>query len=136
VTRRGRTTNVERSYALGRLAAARAFLQQAVLSSELVEGPYNHSTVVSAATIAGIAAADAACGHTLGVVSSSANHGDAVDLLRTVRGGTQPAKALGILLGRKTDSQYTAQPTSESTASRAIRQAESIIEFAQDVIRT
>jgi uncharacterized protein (DUF1810 family) len=136
MTRRSRTTGVERSYALARLSAAQAYLQQAVLSRELVEGPFGHSTVVSAATIAGIAAADAACGHALGLVNASGNHSDAVDLLRTVRGGGPPAKALGNLLGKKSESQYTAQPTSESAAKRALRHAEVVVEFAQTVTRT
>ncbi|MDQ3158422.1 MAG: hypothetical protein M3Q98_17170 [Actinomycetota bacterium] len=133
---RAKTTTVDRAYAAARLNIADTFLRQAEVSAELVEGAYAHNAVVSAATHAGIAAADGACGHALGVVNSSPNHGDAVRLLRTVSGSAEAAKALAGLLAKKTSAQYTTQTFNASTATTALRQAHVLADFARKVLRT
>src|SRR5699024_11879427 len=71
VTRQDKTRDVDSAYAATRMEDAQAYLQQAQISLDYVEGTRRYATVVSAAVIAGIAATDVVCARTLGKVSAS-----------------------------------------------------------------
>lgn len=132
---KAKTIAVDRGYAASRFSIAEVFLRQAELSVDLVGGTYAYNAVTSAAVQAGIAAADAACGHALGMVSSSPNHGDGVRLLRGVSGSEAAVKALAGLVAMKTKAQYTTQAVGQGAATKALRQASCLMEFAQLVLR-
>lgn len=73
-----------------RAEQARSFLGIARLASTFPDDLGSDAAanaIASNAVLAGIAAADAICGKALQVRSSSANHGDAVPLLRRAHGG-------------------------------------------------
>jgi hypothetical protein len=78
----------------------RAYLQQADISLQLVDGLRRNATVVSSAVLAGIAACDAACALALGMVSAGA-HEQAVRLLARVSGSTRAAGDLSKLVAIK-----------------------------------
>jgi hypothetical protein len=67
MAREDKTRPVDRAHAETRLNDARAFLQQADISLQFVDGPRRNATVVSSAVLAGIAACDAACALALGM---------------------------------------------------------------------
>jgi len=56
MAREDKTRAVDQRYAETRLSDARAYLQQAEISLEFVDGPRRNATVVSSAVLAGIAA--------------------------------------------------------------------------------
>ena len=106
MAREDKTRRVDRAYAETRLNDARAYLQQAEISRQLVEGPRRDATVVSSAVLAGIAASDAACAVVLGMVSVGA-HDQAVKLLSRVSGSAKAVNDLSKLTAIKTAAQYT-----------------------------
>ena len=55
MTREDKTRAVDRAYAETRLRDARAFLQQADIGLQFVDGPRRNATVVSSAVLAGVA---------------------------------------------------------------------------------
>lgn len=130
MAREDRTRAVDSTYAETRLSDARAFLQQAEISLELVDGPRRSATVVSSAVLAGIAACDAACAIALGVVAAGA-HDQAVRLLDRVSGSTRAVGDLSKLVAIKTASQYTGKSMAERQATDAITRARRLIAFAE-----
>ena len=129
MAREDKTRSVDPAYAETRLSDAQAYLQQAEISFELVEGPRRHATVVSSAVLAGIAASDAACALALGMVSTGA-HDQAVRMLGRVSGSTKAVGNLSKLLALKTAAQYTGKAIAERQAAEAIVRARRLIEFA------
>jgi len=130
MTREDKTRAVDRTYAETRLSDARAYLQQADISLQLVDGPRRNATVVSSAVLAGIAACDAACALALGVVSAGA-HDQAVRLLARVSGSTRAVGDLSKLVAIKTAAQYTGKSMAERHATDAITRALRLIAFAE-----
>jgi hypothetical protein len=130
MTREDKTRAVDRTYAETRLTDARAYLQQAEISLQLVDGPRRNATVVSSAVLAGIAACDAACALALGIVSAGA-HDQAVRLLARVSGSTRAVGDLSKLVAIKTAAQYTGKSMAERQAMDAITRALRLIEFAE-----
>lgn len=130
MAREDKTRAVDRTYAETRLSAARAFLQQADISLQLVDGPLRNATVVSSAVLAGIAASDAACALALGIVSAGA-HDQAVMLLARVSGSKRAVGDLSKLLALKTAAQYTGKSMAERQAADAITRAQRLIAFAE-----
>jgi hypothetical protein len=128
MAREDKTRAVDRGYAETRLSAARAFLQQADISLQLGQGPVRNATVVSSAVLAGIAASDAACALTLGMVSAGA-HDQAVMLLARVS-GSKRAGDLSKVLALNTAAQYTGKSMAERPAVDAITRAQRLIAFA------
>lgn len=112
MTREDKTRAVDRTYAKTRLSDARAYLQQADISLQLVDGPRRNATVASSAVLAGIAAGDAACALALGIVSAGA-HDQAVRLLARVSGSTRAVGDLSKLVAIKTAAQYTGKSMAE-----------------------
>lgn len=125
-----KTRVVDRAYADIRLNDARAFLQQAEISLQLVEGPRRDATVVSSAVLAGIAASDAVCAMVLGMVSVGA-HTQAVRLLSRVSGSVKAVNDLSRLTAIKTAAQYTGKSMSERQTADAVARARRLLEFAE-----
>lgn len=130
MTREDKTREVDRAYAETRLSDARAFLQQADISLQLVDGPRRNATVVSSAVLAGIAACDAACALALGMVSAGA-HDQAVRMLARVSGSARAVGDLSKLIAIKTAAQYTGKSIAERRGTDAITRALRLIAFAE-----
>jgi hypothetical protein len=130
MAREDKTRVVDRTYAVTRLSDARAFVQQANLSLQLVDGPRRNATAVSSAVLAGIAASDAACALALGIVSAGA-HDQAVKLLARISGSTSAVGDLSKLVAIKTAAQYTGKSMGERQAKDAMTRALRLIVFAE-----
>jgi len=130
MARADKTRAVDRAYAETRLSGARAFLQQAEISLQLIDGTHRCPTVVSSAVLAGIAASDAACGLALGMVSAGP-HDQAVRLLNSVSGSTRAVRDLSRLVAMKTAAQYAGRSMVERQAEDAIRRARRLVRFAE-----
>ena len=130
MAREDKTRAVDRTYAETRLSDAQAYLQQADISLELIDGPRRNATVVSSAVLAGIAASDAACALAFGMVSAGA-HDQAVRLLAGVSGSTRAVGDLSKLIAIKTAAQYTGKLIAERQATDAITRARRLITFAE-----
>lgn len=130
MARDDKTRPVDRAHAEARLRKARAFLQQADISLQLVDGRERYATAVSSAVLAGIAASDAACALALGLVSAGA-HDQASKLLAQVSGSTNAVRDLSGLIAHKTAAQYSEESISERQATDAIRRAQRLSEFAE-----
>lgn len=130
MTRQDKTRDVDKTYAAIRLSDAHAFLQQAEMSLEYVDGARRYATVVSAAATAGIAAADVACALTLGMISTGA-HNQASKLLASISGSEKARSDLSKLLGIKTGAQYAGKSITAREANEAITRARRLIDFAE-----
>lgn len=83
----------------------------------------------SNAVLAGIAAADAICGHVLGHCSKSANHSDAVDLLkRATSPDAGPSNDLRRLVGEKSLFHYGTERVTERSAADMVTYAMRLID--------
>lgn len=134
MAREDKTRPVDRVHAQARLNDAHAFLQQAEISLQFVDGPRRNATAVSSAVLAGIAACDAACALALGIVSAGA-HDQAVRLLNRVSGSTKAVGDLSKLVAIKTAAQYTGKSIAERQATDAIKRAQRLIAFAESQLR-
>lgn len=134
MAREDKTRPVDRVHAQARLDDARAFLQQAEISLQFVDGPRRNATAVSSAVLAGIAACDAACALALGIVSAGA-HDQALRLLTRVSGSTKAVGDLSKLVAIKTAAQYTGKSIAERQATDAIKRAQRLIAFAESQLR-
>ena len=136
--RSGRTQECSAAEAHGRLARARKFLEVGVLVQEVAEEGDDESASVSAAlfVLAGIAAADAACCHALGRRSRAQDH-HAVEALVAdiVPNGSQAAVTLRRLLSLKDEAHYGFYAVGEGKLRAAGRQAHSVVNFADGVMR-
>ena len=108
---------------------ARAYL----LVADLIEGDETigarTNVLGSVAVLAGIAACDAMCGHSLGVRSAGDSHMEAIDLLRRATPPTSKAAAtLRRLLVAKTDTQYSPHLISDAKARELHRAARQLID--------
>lgn len=130
MARTDKERTVDRNFAVARLGAARAFLQQAEMSLDYVDGVYKFTTVVSSAILAGIAASDAACGFTLGRISQG-EHVRASMLLKQIIDGSPAATKFTRLVAQKTPTQYLSSSPNERSAQVAIAHATFLIEFAE-----
>lgn len=130
MAREGKTRAADWAYAETRLSDARAYLQQAEISLQFVDGSRRNATVVSSAVIAGIAASDAACALALGMVSAGA-HDQAIRLLARISGSSRAVGHLSKLIAIKTAAQYTGKSMAERQATDAITRALRLLEFAE-----
>jgi hypothetical protein len=98
--------------------------------------PSERKASVATAVLAAIAAADAACCHTLGERSRSDDHRDAVNLVKQVApGGADASNRLQRLLNLKDESQYGFGGMSGQKHDLAIRQAKALIGFAEQTLQ-
>jgi len=92
------------------------------------------AVAASVAILAGIAAADAACCFALGRRSRSENHHDAEGLVAEITpGGKQAAKQLRQLIQIKDTAHYGFISITSSQLKRSLRQAQHLVEFAEQV---
>ncbi len=124
---------MEPSFARVRLADAHTFRRQAQITVDLLEEPNARKAAASSAVLAAIAAADAACAAALGQTWKG-EHTQASTLLREVTGGAVAAQALGRIVASKTNWQYLEQSVTDAILTKALRQADTVIEFAEKVV--
>ena len=120
-----------------RAQQARAFLLLATIASgdPLIAGGTN--VAGSNAVLAGIAASDAICGHTIGVRAAGGAHEEAITLLqRATPPGARASIHLKRLLSSKTDTQYSAHIVSKAKALELLRSAEKLIAEMESLLRT
>lgn len=134
MSRTDKTQPAHRRQAETPLDDARAYLQQAQISAELVDGSRRHATVASSAVLAGIAATDAACAAKLGEIAAG-SHAQATKLLKRVTGSAQSVSALSRLLSIKSSSQYAGGSITSRDADDAMERAQRIVAFAEDCLR-
>jgi hypothetical protein len=90
----------------------------------------------SVAILSGIATADAACCQVLGRRSRSDNHHDAEALLDQVTpGGKRAASQLRQLINVKDAAHYGFISVTAPQLKRCLRQAQHLVEFAEEVLR-
>jgi hypothetical protein len=93
------------------------------------------AAAASIAILAGIAAADAACCHTLGRRSRSDNHHEAEQLLAQISpGGKSAAGQLRQLISLKDAAHYGFITPSAAELKRSLRQADHLVQFAERVV--
>lgn len=122
---RGRRRRVDAAYVTARSAGARRFFEVAALVAD-EEGFEQAASALY--VLAGIAAADAICGHRLGEISRGQDHRQAVSLLSEVRETDESAKALGRLLDLKDAAHYGTSSLTADRLRRAHRDAMLLLE--------
>lgn len=133
--KRGRTQACGLAEARTRAGSATKFLEVARLVESEEEGAFR-SVAASLAVLAGIAAADAACCRALGRRSRGSDHHDAEALVAEISpGGAEAATWLRRLIDLKDTAQYGILYVSRDDLKVAMRQAERLVDFANEVIR-
>lgn len=134
--RSNRTQECSAREARSRRSHARKFLEVAeIASNERNQDPEYASVAASLTVLAGIAASDAACCKALGERSRSADHHDAESLLRQITpAGPAAAKNLQKLIDLKDAAHYGFIDVTGAELRKALRQARSLIEFADGVL--
>jgi hypothetical protein len=132
----GRTQPCTTADAQRRLQNARRFLEVAeLLAEEGGEDLDYPSQAASMAVLSGIAAADAACCHSLGRRFRGQDHRGAARLLAEVRpDGKDAAKMLNRLLDVKDEAQYGFDVSGEALKA-TLRQSRALLEFAEQATR-
>jgi hypothetical protein len=133
---KGRVQTCSQEEAKTRLSHARKFLEVAGLTAteENVEGAASVSA--SLAVLAGIAASDAACCSALGQRARGQDHREAIRLLEQVEPkGDDAAKSLRRLLDLKDTAQYGLIHVSQQNLKAALRQAGTLLGFAEGILR-
>lgn len=116
---------------------ARAFMAIAELSLSDTATPGHTNVAGSNAVLAGVAAADAICGRSLGLRSASENHADAIKLLeQAVPPTSQAPKNLKKLLVSKTDTQYSPDLVSGAAALRLVTAAQRLLQDMEKALRS
>ena len=119
-----------------RAQQARAFMAIADLALSDLSTAGQTNVAGSNAVLAGIAAADAICGRTLGQRSASDNHSDGVTLLQQATPpGSQAVTNLRKLLVSKTDTQYSPDLISAATARHLVVAAQRLLEDMEKALR-
>jgi hypothetical protein len=132
---RGRTQACGPAEARTRAGTAAKFLEVAGLIDREDEGAFRN-VAASLAVLAGIAAADAACCRALGRRSRGSDHHDAEALVAEISpGGAEAATWLRRLIDLKDTAQYGIIYVSRDDLKVAMRQAERLVAFANEVIR-
>lgn len=134
---RKRTQSCGEAQAHRRLGHARSFLEVAELAADVSDPNLEYGSVAaSVAILAGIAAADAVCCHVLGRRSRSDDHRDAEALLREVTpGGKRAAPQLRKLITLKDAAHYGFVSVTTPQLKQSIRQAQRLVEFAENVLQ-
>jgi hypothetical protein len=95
----------------------------------------SHNVATGLAVLAGIAAADAACCKALGESSRGPDHQDAVLFLRRIApNGDAAATNFERLVGLKDKAHYSFLNVSAQDRKAALRRAQSLLEFAREVL--
>ncbi len=132
----GRTQFCSEADAATRLRNARKFVEVAELVAGEGDDIEYASQAAALAVLAGIAAADAGCCKALGRRSRAPDHRAAVALLEEIRpGGRQAAQSLSRLLDLKDPAHYGLEDVGGQSLKSALRQANDLIGFAQEVLQ-
>ncbi len=127
---------IDRAGVLHRAQQARAYLEVAQSASS-VAVPGSTNVAGSNAVLAGIAAADAICGHTIGARAAGDAHAEAISLLqRATPPGSRASTHLRRLLSSKTDTQYSSNLVSVTKAAEMLNSAEKLIEEMERLLRS
>jgi hypothetical protein len=120
-----------------RLARAKSFLEVAKMTADENDPALEYgAAAASIAILAGIAAADAACCSALGRRSRSDDHHDAERLLIAITpGGKAAASQLRKLISLKDAAHYGFVTPSAAELKRTLRQADQLVEFAEQIVR-
>jgi hypothetical protein len=115
---------------------AKKFLELAEVVATERHVPAAADGAASLAILGGIAASDAACCIALGRRSRSQSHLDAALLLGDIEpGGKEAANALRRLLSVKDKANYGIESVSSRQLDLAIRQANNLVELAEELLR-
>jgi hypothetical protein len=118
------------------LRNARKFIEVAELVAGEGDDIEYSSQAAALAVLAGIAASDAACCKALGRRSRGPDHRGASNLVERVSpGGKQAAKSLNRLLSLKDQAHYGLFDVGGGDLKSALRQANGLIEFAEETLR-
>jgi len=132
----GRTQTCSEGDATTRLRHAKKFVEVAELVAGEGDDVEYSSQATALAVLAGIAASDAACCKALGRRSRGQDHRAAATLVEDVTpGGKHAAKALNRLLSLKDEAHYGLFDVSGQDLKSALRQANDLVDFAEDVVR-
>ncbi len=135
MSRGGRTQQCSQGEARRRLQHARRFAEVAAIVADEGSDVEYSSVAASLCVLAGIAASDAACCQALGRRARGQDHKEATTLVKQVRpGGEQAAAALSRLLNLKDEAHYGLMDVSGQDLRTALRQAESLVRFAESVV--
>ena len=126
--------DVDLAFGQKRLRAAHAYLEQARLTARDAGDEFERATAVSSAVLAAIAAADSICALRMRTAWKG-DHAQAHNLLRQVAGGREAATALQRVVGHKTAVQYLAQAVTAARMETALRQAQVVMDFADQLYR-
>jgi hypothetical protein len=137
--KRADTTPMLASQVRGRAAQARDWLKNLDLVEMMHEdhgiGRPNNQ-IATAAIFAGIAAADAICGHHLGARSSSQDHAAAVDILtKAGPNGKSLSNDLRRLINEKSNVNYGDREISDTKRISLVRSARSLVEALDSELR-
>jgi len=115
---------------------ARAYVMVAELVVEDDTLRVGSNVVGSLAVLAGIAAADAICGHVLGLRAAGEDHQQAIVLLeRATPADSKARAALGRLLASKTATQYSHELVSATKAKQLLAAARQLVNEMDDLLR-
>ena len=118
-----------------RLDHARKFLEVAQLCSAEGDDLEYASASAALAVLSGIAACDAACCKALGRRARGQDHREAISLVKqVVPGGDDAANALRRLLAFKDEAHYGLDNPGGSDLRSALRQANTLTEFASEIL--
>jgi hypothetical protein len=131
VPKDARTRRVTAVQARAYLGKAEEFL---VAASESLQAGHSLAAT-SLAVHAGISASDAICGARTGQRAAGSDHGQAVALLgQAGREGKDAARLLTRLMPLKNGAEYEPQDVPKASATRAVEQAERIVQIARQVV--
>jgi hypothetical protein len=122
--------------AAARLRNARKLIEVAELVAGEGDDVEYASQATALAVLAGIAASDAGCCKALGRRSRGQDHRAAVGMVEEIRpGGKQAAQGLSRLLDVKDEAHYALSDVAGQKLKAALRQANDLITFAQEVLQ-
>ncbi len=122
--------------AAARLRHARKFIEVAELVAGEGEDVEYASQAAALAVLAGIAASDASCCKALGRRSRGQDHRAAVGVVEEIRpDGRQAAQWLSRLLDLKDEAHYGLSDVGGPKLKAALRQANDLITFAEEVLQ-
>lgn len=130
-----RTQRCSKAQARTRLDHAKRFLEVGELVAAETEPQYA-SVAAALAVLAGIAACDAACCQALGRRARGQDHRDAEELVQQIApGGKAAAASLRRVLNLKDEAHYGLFDVAGQDVKTSLRQAASLIKFAERVLR-
>lgn len=130
-----RTQRCSKAQAQTRLDHAKRFLEVGELVAAETEPQYA-SVAAALAVLAGIAACDAACCQALGRRARGQDHRDAEELVQQIApGGKAAAASLRRVLNLKDEAHYGLFDVAGQDVKTSLRQAASLIKFAERVLR-